>query len=145
MATKKRTPKETWEAIIRTAEEEEIARALAETTEEVDLGLRQAGMDPAAVRQKGEELGKRLLAQRKWRAEAEAGQAKEQAKVEAMKGRYASLPRGDLLARLAAAKANPRFSGRVAVMFRNHPPEKASEDELREMLEELDGLAGDEG
>src|SRR5581483_6254234 len=105
MAAKKTkpTPKEAWEAILRAAEEDEIDRALAETPEEVDEGLRAYGMDPAKVRADGEAFVKRLMKQREenaWLIEADEGQAREQARLDAMRGRYAAIPRSELLDRL---------------------------------------------
>jgi len=147
MAAKKRSAKEVWEAIERAAEEDEMERVLAETPEEVDAGLRSHGLDPAKVRAKGKALAERLMADRErlaWQIEAAKAKARDEARAKVREAKYAGLGRDELLARLAAAKANPRFSQPVAFMFRNHAPEEATEDQLRGMLADLDELAEDE-
>ena len=60
----KRTPKETWEAIERQAERDEIDRFATMSRAEIDARLRANGHDPAAVRAEGEALAKRLRARR---------------------------------------------------------------------------------
>ena len=142
----KRTPKETWDAIRRQAESDEIDRFLAKSRAEVDASLRAKGHDPAAVRAEGEALAKKLGADRErlaWQVEAAQGLAKEQVRFEARVPKYAGLSRAQLLGRLAAARTNPRLAQPVAVMFRNRKPEEASEEELRAILEEIDALAED--
>jgi hypothetical protein len=59
-----RTPQETWEALERQAEADEIGRFLAKTPAEVDASLRAYGIDPEEVRAEGEALAWRLRAQR---------------------------------------------------------------------------------
>jgi len=140
----KRTPKETWDAIRRQAERDEIDRFLQKTPAEVDASLRAHGHDPAAVRAEGEAFVKRIQADQDrlaWQKEAAKGLAKEQARLAARPLRYAGLPRKELLALVAAARANPRFAQPVAVLFRNRNEGEASEEELRAILEEIDALA----
>jgi hypothetical protein len=143
-AKKKRTPKETWEAIQKQREEDEMARFAAAPIEQIDAELREAGFDPEAEGAEGAALAKRLLAKRArlaWQIGAADGQAKERARVDAFAGRFAKATRAELLAELAALRVDPRLGGRAAVMFRNHEPKEATDDELREMLEELLALA----
>ena len=144
MATKKRTPREAWNAIEKQREDDEIARFAAKTKDEVDASLRSAGLDPARVREAGAAIGKRLLADRarlSWQIEAAEGQAKEQARLDARAGRYAKSSRAELLELLTVARRDPRLGGQAAVMFRNREDEEATEGELRGMLEELEALA----
>ena len=140
----KRTPKETWDAIRRQAESDEIERFLAKSPAEVDASLRARGHDPAAVRAEGEAFVKKLRADRgdrlAWQVEAAEGLAKEQARFEARVPKYAGLSHAQLVARLTAARTSPRFAQPVAVMFRNRKPEEATEEELRAILEEIDAL-----
>jgi hypothetical protein len=146
MASTKRTPRETWDALRRQAEEAEIDRFLAKTKDEVDAGLRAHGRDPAAVRAAGEALATKLRADRvrlAWQVEAAQALAKEQARFDARPPRYAGLSRDELEKRLAVARKDPRLAQPVAVMFRNRKPEEASEEELRAILEEIDALAED--
>ena len=147
----KRTPKETWDAIRRQAESDEIDRFLKKSSAEVDASLRANGHDPAAVRAEGEAFVKKLRAERgelpgpvpdrlAWQVEAAEGLAKEQARFEARVPKYAGLSRAQLVERLSAVRAGPRFAQPVAVMFRNRKPEEATEEELRAILEEIDAL-----
>jgi hypothetical protein len=140
------TPKDTWDAIRRQAESDEIDRFLAKSRAEVDASLRAKGHDPAAVRAEGEALAKKLRADRErlgWQVEAAEGLAKEQARFEARTPKYTGLSHAQLLERLAVARTNPRLAQPVAVMFRNRKPEEASDEELRAILEEIDALAED--
>jgi hypothetical protein len=59
-----RTPRETWDAIQREAESDEIARFLAKSRAEVDASLRAQGHDPTTVRAEGEALARKLRAER---------------------------------------------------------------------------------
>jgi hypothetical protein len=140
----KRAPKETWDAIRRQAESDEIDRYLAKSRAEVDASLRAHGHDPAAVRAEGEALAKALRADRErlaWQVEAAQALANEQARFEARPSRYADVPRAELLARIAVARKSPRLAQPVAVLFRNRKAEEASEEELRAILEEIEVLA----
>jgi hypothetical protein len=154
MSTKKptptpRTPEETWKALEAQAREDEIDRFLTATPAEVDARLRASGHDPNALREEGKKVAAEASVDRKrlaWQIEAAVGLAKEQARVDARSRAtdYAGLSRSELLARLAAAKQNPRLPQPVAVLFRNRKAEEASEDELREMLQEIEALEGRE-
>jgi hypothetical protein len=144
MATTKRTPQETWEAIEKQVREDEIDRFLAKSPAEVDASLRAAGHDPAAVRAEGAALAKKLLADRErlaWQVEAAEGLAREQARFDQRAPKHAGLSRMQLLERIAVARENPRLAQPVAVMFRNRKTEEASEDELRAILEEIEAIA----
>ncbi len=142
----KRTPKETWDAIERQREQEEIERFLQKTPAEVDASLRAHGHDPAAVRAEGEAFVKKIQRDRDrlaWQVEAAQGLAKHQARFEARAPKYQGLSHAELLARLAAARTSPRLTQPVAVLFRNRKPEEANDEELRAILEEIDALAED--
>lgn len=140
----KRTPKETWDAVRRQAERDEIDCFLQKTPAEVDASLRAHGHDPAAVRAEGEAFVKKIQADQDrlaWQKQAAEGLAREQARLAARPPSYAGLPRRELLELVAAARANPRFAQPVVVLFRNRKAEEASEEELRAILEEIDALA----
>lgn len=144
MASTKRTPGETWEAVQRQGEQAEIDRFAAKSRAEVDASLRARGHDPAAVRAEGEALAKKLRSDRErlaWQVEAAEALAREQARFDARPPRYAGLSRAELLQRLAVARTDPRLAQPVAVMFRNRKAEEASEEELRAILEEIEALA----
>jgi hypothetical protein len=140
----KRTPKQTWDAIRRQAEDDEIDRFRAKSPAEVDASLRAHGHDPAAVRSEGAALAARLMADRKrlaWQVEAAEALARDQASFDARPKRHAGLSRAELLERIAVARKDPRLVQPVAVMFRNREAEEASEDELVAILEEIEALA----
>ena len=144
MAAKKRTPEEAWEALDAQARADEIDRFLATPTSEVEARLREAGIDPDKLRAEGEALARRLSAERKrlaWQVEAAEGLAREQARVAALRGRYATMPRAELRDRIAAALKDPRLAQPVTMMFRNRTAEEATDDELRAILEEIEALA----
>jgi hypothetical protein len=148
MTKRTRTPEETWDAIRRQAESDEIDRFLKMTRAEVDASLLAQGHDPAAVRAEGEAFVKKLRADQDrlaWQREAADGLAKEQARLAARPPKYAGLPRRELLERVTAARTNPRFAQPVSVLFRNRKAEEASEEELRAILEEIDALADENG
>ncbi len=148
MATTKRTPREVWSAIEKQAREAEIEAFLALTPAQVDARLRAAGEDPVAVRAEGALLAKKRAADRDrlaWQVEAAEALARERARIEARAGRYAGLSRAELETRIATARKDPRLAQPVAVLFRNRKPEKASEEELRAILEEIEALAEPEG
>ena len=141
---KKCTPTESWDAVRRQAEQDEIDRFLQKTPAEVDASLRASGHDPATVRAEGEAFVKKIQANQDrlaWQKEAAEGLAKEQARLAARPPRYTGLSHRELLERLTTARANPRFVQPVAILFRNRKAEEASEEELRAILEELDALA----
>jgi len=153
MTKRPRTPGETWDAIRRQAESDEIDRFLAKSRAEVDASLRARGHDPAAVRAEGEAFVKKLRADRDarpaWQTEAAEGLAKAQARFEARGPKYAGLSRAELVARISAVRTSARFAepneaarqgSRLAVMFRNRKAEEATEEELRGILEEIDAL-----
>jgi hypothetical protein len=144
MAAKKRTPQQTWDALERQARHDEIEHFLAMSDEEVDERLRAAGFDPEQVAAEGEALANKLSDDRErlaWQVRAAEGMAREQARVAALRGKFAGLSKAELVARIKAAKSDPRLAQPVSVMFRNRKTEEASEDELRAILEEIEALA----
>jgi hypothetical protein len=148
MSPTKRTPRETWKAIEALARQDEIDRFVALPSAEVDARLRAAGHDPTAIRAEGALLAKKLGADRDrlaWQVAAAEGLARAQADFARTTGKYASLSRDELRARVMAVSKDARFAQPVSVAFRNRKAEEASEDELRAILEEIDALAdGDE-
>jgi hypothetical protein len=151
MAARKRTDAETWAAIENARDDQDAREIAAMSSEEVDKELREDGFDPAAVRARGAAFVEKLRerhARLGWQAGAREKLERVQALANQRKGKYASLPRAELLARIATAKSDPRFSGQVAMMFRKRGEGESSDEVLAELLEKLDvlaELADDEG
>lgn len=61
---KKLAPDEAWDALEKMALDDEVERVLALSDEELDDELEKKGANPARVRQRGEDLGRRLEAER---------------------------------------------------------------------------------
>jgi hypothetical protein len=66
MSTKKKklAPDEAWDALEQMAIDDEVERVLALSDEDLDEELRKTGVHPGRVRQRGEDLGRRLEAER---------------------------------------------------------------------------------
>jgi hypothetical protein len=140
----KRTAREAWKAIEELAIEDEMDRILALSDAQLDAELVDAGFDPKEQADKGAAMATALL---EHRAE-QAWQAAAQDKSDRVGARFASRgPRGEklshdeLLAAITRARLDPRLAQPVEVMFRNRPTEKATDEELEAMLEEIEGLA----
>jgi hypothetical protein len=61
---KKLAPDEAWDALGKMAVDDEVERVLALSDEDLDAELRKTGANPERVRQRGEELGRRLVGER---------------------------------------------------------------------------------
>lgn len=143
MATRKRNDAETWVAIENARADEHARELLAMSGEEVDRELEGAGLDPAAVRVQGEALVAKLRerhARLGWQAGAREKLDRVREIAQQRRGKYASLPRAVLLARIAAAKNDARFAGQVAMMFHKRGEGESSDEDLAEILEKLDVL-----
>src|SRR5260370_40952592 len=62
---KKRTPAEAWDALENMAFDDEVARVLALSDEQLDEELKESGLDPQRVRERGRALGERLRSEHK--------------------------------------------------------------------------------
>jgi len=108
---------------------------------EVEAELRNAGAEPEGLGQWGSTLVRDLAKKRRlaWQSEAVKMRETMQSKL-AGRQSVALLPRAELLRRLEAARLDPRLSGPVAIAARNLSGE-ASEDELRQIVEDIEALA----
>jgi len=61
---KKLAPDEAWDALEQMAIDDEVERVLALSDEDLDAELRKTGANPERVRQRGEDLGRRLAGER---------------------------------------------------------------------------------
>ena len=137
--TKKKTDAELWDALGADAELEAV-RGMSEDA--VDDELRAGGGDPEAIGRRGAALADFMLAQhdQDWQARAK----KRQARMKERAGDwpdFGAMPRPELIARVQAARNDARFANApVVVAFRKRKNEEASEQELREILEEIEVL-----
>jgi hypothetical protein len=137
---KKRTPEELWIALEEQARKDDAERIQALSDKELDTELREGGFDPAKVRQEGAAFAKMLLDRREREQKAAARTARMQARLEEREARRGTLPKPELVKRIAIARADPRLQGNVAVGFRNRDTTEATVPELEGMLEELEEL-----
>jgi hypothetical protein len=108
----------------------------AYTQEEVAEAIKAAGGDPAALGQRGAELAKQLLKERRLSWRRPARQRLEEAQSVSVEVNLATLSRGELLEAIEEARKEPSLGGLVGA-FRKRKPEQASEEELRALLSEM--------
>jgi hypothetical protein len=134
MARKKRTEAELGDTLLADAELERV-RAL--TSDDLNAELRRAGFD-AGVGARGAARAKELLAARSggWKDAARTALDTMAARVRD-RASYAAMARDELLALLDAARGDARY-GAVVASFHKRPDAEASDDELRDLLEQLD-------
>jgi hypothetical protein len=149
MAAHKRTPEEQWDAIREAALDDLADEIDAMTSEEVDALLnahggdaagtrRRAGAQMAAIQERQARLGD-------WQAEAQAKLAAARATFAAVRGRRPKLTRPELIARIEAAKNDPRFGQPVATFFRKRATSETTDEELEAFLDEIEALRELEG
>ena len=143
MTTKRKTPG----SLFRTLQEEEAAddleEILAMSETELDAFITKEGGDPAGIRARGAAHAKALderLTSKAWHDEMEAKHERFRDVAAANKSTTV-LPRDVLLARLTAARNNPRFDERVATLFQKKTEEAATDQELQDLLDRIELLA----
>ncbi len=143
MTTKRKTPG----SLFRTLQEEEAAddleEILAMSETELDAFITKEGGDPAGIRARGAAHAKALderLTSKAWHDEMEAKHERFRDVAAANKSTTV-LPRDVLLARLTAARNNPRFNERVATLFQKKTEEAATDQELQDLLDRIELLA----
>jgi hypothetical protein len=62
---KKRTPAQAWDALENMAFDDEVDRVLALSDEQLDAELKESGLDPQRVRERGQALGEQLRSEHK--------------------------------------------------------------------------------
>lgn len=139
MGPKQRSDKELVDALDESLTADVLAKDYP--SNELDDELRQAGVDPVEVGKWGASLVAELAKKRRlaWRAEAQKTREAMQAKL-ARRTNHGALPRAELVARIEAARQDPRLKGPVAMAARNLTGE-TSEEELRQILEDIETLA----
>jgi hypothetical protein len=135
---KPKTDAELWDTLQADAELERIKHLSAA---EVAAEIRAEGGDPEAIARRGGATAAKLLAERAadWRTRASARREAMGARIGEWPS-FASLPRHELSARLAAARVDPRLSAPVVAAFRKRTEDDATDDELRAILEEIEVL-----
>jgi hypothetical protein len=120
---------------------DDVAEIEAMSDAELDAIIADNGGDPKEIRESGRALAERLLGKRlAWQGEMAE-------KLEAFRTEAAAqcsgprLPRPELLARLAAARKDPRFATPVAMLFQKKTPEASTDDELQALIDAIDLLA----
>ena len=115
---------------------------------EVDAELRSFGGDPAQIRAKGAALAARLHEEHTGEAITTplAWEANAQAKLDEVRRlagtvRKTKLPRAELLAKVDAARNDPRFTKKVGALFRKRTEEESSDEEHETILEAIELLA----
>jgi hypothetical protein len=134
----KRDPKEILRAIEQTADDVLDPDYPAEL---VDEDLREMGLDPDAVGQRGATLAARLLAERReaLRKEAIAAGAPLAERLTVAKAKPRRT-REEMLARVERAAADPRYAGKLGLAARGRRPEEPTDEELSALCDKLDAL-----
>jgi hypothetical protein len=143
MSAKRRRPEETWDALMRAADErvaDEMERIASLSKEKLDLELAAAGFHPEAEGAAGEALAARLLEKRAEDAGAVDEIARHRARLARLQARRGRLSREELRARIARAKNDPRLPAPLVVQFRNRGTDEATDEELEAVLTELEAL-----
>lgn len=108
----------------------------AYTQEEIAEAIKAAGGDPAAVGQRGAEVAKQLLKERRLDWQRTAKERLAETQVASIEPDLTSLSREELLEAFEEARREPSLSGLVGA-FRKRKPEQASAEELRALLSEI--------
>jgi hypothetical protein len=143
MSAERRRPDEAWDAIMKIAQEDAIAkemdRVASLSEEDLDRELAAAGFDPEEVGREGAAFARKLLEMREREAPAAESLAAERARLVRIAARRGKLSRAELEARIARAQRDPRLPAPVAMMFRNRPVgAEAPDDELESILTQLE-------
>ena len=137
----KKNPAALWRTLKEQEIEDDINEILEMSDEELDRYVASEGGDPAALRARGEALGKKLAAQ------ADARKTDTLEKLEALRGEAAvlrqrpRLARAALLERLEHARRDPRFHEPVATLFQKKAPEASTDEELQTLVDAIELLS----
>ncbi len=99
--------------------------------------LRMAGLDPAAIGQRGSAMALKLQEKRRLAWQQAARRRLDSGRR--LSSDLVELPtdRSSLLALVQAARSDTRFAGQVEMAFRDRSPEEADSEELRGLLEDI--------
>ena len=125
-----------------TEADDDVAEVMAMSEAELDAYLRDNGGDPDAIGAAGEALAKELHAKRERHAPTHTRDRRlPRPRRRAVAPARAELSRAQLLARLDAARRDPRFQAPVAALFRDKSPEASTDLELWALLDRIELLA----
>jgi len=138
----KRSAEDVLRAIDQIDADDDLAAIEAMAPADLDASIRASGGDPDAIGARGARLAEELLARRKrlrWQAKAHGDMASALAKMNEAP-RTPKLPRGELLARVEAARDDARFRAPIAAAFRKRTADESTDEELRGLLDEIEML-----
>jgi len=142
-----KNPRNLWRTLKEQEAQDDLDEILAMSDEELDSYINENGGDAKAIRARGAALAEELLAHRKdkaWHGEMQDELADFQKKAEARRTTE-KLPRAELLRRIEAVRSNPGSATRVATLFQNKTLAASTDEELRDLLEQMELLLGLEG
>jgi hypothetical protein len=138
MSPKDRTDAELWQALEALGDDPLDA---AVSREVLDGALRNAGVDPQALRTRGAEFVSKLREQHRL-----AWQDQARRRRDSMRQRTTKVvvppgtPRSEILGRLDDLRRNPKYGAPIMTAFHKRKPEESSDDDLRMLLEDVEEL-----
>jgi hypothetical protein len=132
---KKRTPEETWDALEKMALDDEVERVLALSDEQLDAELKDSGLDPQRVRERGQALGEKLRSEHASSARPSRPPPREDAGESPPRVRVLVTKRVRWLAALAAALSATGIAVMSGPVLVGHPqtPSQADVAKAREL------------
>lgn len=107
----------------------------------VDRAVREGGADPEAVRARGTVFVAQLKEQQRLAWQDEARRRRDAMRERASKVAVPpGMTRDQMLRRLNELRGNPRFGAPILTAFRKRKPEESSDEDLRALLEDIEGL-----
>jgi len=143
-----KNPRTLWRTLKEQEAQDDLDEILAMSDAELDSYIDENGGDAKAIRARGAALAEELLLHRKekaWHGEMGAELESFRKKAEARRITE-TLSRDDLLKRIEIARNKPRFATQVATLFQKKTKEAATDEELRDLLEQMEllGMLEDE-
>lgn len=139
MSTKSQTDdRDTFERLCLSLDDDLLTEAYS--SEEIDQELRDLGIDPEALGQRGQSLVNGLFDKQRlsWQDVARRKHERSQQIENEIQMEF-DFPK-DLLIQMLNNTQHPQASNKVSAYFRKRKPEDASEEELRELLREIEFL-----
>jgi hypothetical protein len=138
MSRKERTEAELWKALEALGDDPLDPSVPRET---LDRALRDAGVDPEAVRARGAALVSKLKEEHRLAWQEEARRRRDAMTLRAKKVVVPSdTPREEVLRRLNDLRRNPKFGAPILTAFHKRKPEESSDEDLRRLLEDVEEL-----
>jgi hypothetical protein len=110
--------------------------------EEIAEDLRQMGLNPEALAEKGRQLGHAMTEKRRlaWQDQARAKQRGLQQRAD-LASKIGDMSRQQMLARLDELRAvDPQVGTAIRAAARKRRPEESSDEDLRSLLEDMEAL-----